>query len=129
MPISVIDPVSPAIERARRILFQPFDLGKWFVLGFSAWLAHLGEGWGGGFNFRTGFPSGPPAGGGGGVPGPPGGQSPSPMQEMLDWLQAHLALIILVGIAVLLIIFIFGAVLTWLSSRGHFMFLDGVVRN
>jgi molecular chaperone DnaJ len=27
----------------KRVLFQPFDLGKWFVIGFAAWLAHLGD--------------------------------------------------------------------------------------
>ena len=42
--ISVAEPVSPALERVKRILFQPFDLGKWFVIGFCAWLAQLGEG-------------------------------------------------------------------------------------
>jgi len=24
------------------ILFQPFDLKKWFVIGFAAWLSNLG---------------------------------------------------------------------------------------
>ncbi len=37
--ISVVDPVIPAIERVKTILFRPFDLGKWFVIGFCAWLA------------------------------------------------------------------------------------------
>jgi hypothetical protein len=46
--ISVIDPISPAIERVRTILFKPFDLRKWFVIGFCAWLAYLGKGGGGG---------------------------------------------------------------------------------
>ena len=43
MTISVIDPVSPAIERTKLVLFQPFDLGKWFKLGFCAFLATLGD--------------------------------------------------------------------------------------
>ena len=38
MRISVIDPISPAIERTKLVLFQPFDLGKWFKLGFCAFL-------------------------------------------------------------------------------------------
>ena len=44
--ISVAEPVSPALERVKLMLFQPFDLGKWFVIGFCAWLAFLGEGGG-----------------------------------------------------------------------------------
>ena len=29
-------------ELMKRILFQPFDLKKWLVIGFAAWLANLG---------------------------------------------------------------------------------------
>ena len=32
--VSVIDPISPAIERVRTVLFRPFDLGRWFIIGF-----------------------------------------------------------------------------------------------
>jgi hypothetical protein len=32
------------LERVKRVLFQPFDLGKWFIIGFCAWLAFLGDG-------------------------------------------------------------------------------------
>ena len=41
--INVIEPISPALARVKRMLFQPFDLGKWFIIGFCAWLAGLGE--------------------------------------------------------------------------------------
>src|SRR5436309_15078106 len=60
--ISVVTPVSAALERVKQVLFRPFDLGKWFVIGFCAWLAHLGENGGGtGFNWSSGH-----HGGGGG---------------------------------------------------------------
>ena len=39
------------MERVKQMLFRPFDLGKWFVIGFCAWLAYLGEG-GGTYNFN-----------------------------------------------------------------------------
>ena len=52
--INVVEPVSPALERVKRVLFQPFDLGKWFVIGFCAWLACLGEGGGSGFHVPGG---------------------------------------------------------------------------
>ena len=50
--ISVVEPVSPALERVKQMLFKPFDLAKWITIGFCAWLAGLGEsGGGGGFNY------------------------------------------------------------------------------
>ena len=52
--INVVEPISPALERVKRMLFQPFDLGKWFVIGFCAWLACLGEGGGSGFHVPGG---------------------------------------------------------------------------
>ena len=39
--VSVIDPISQAIDWVKIMLFKPFDLGKWFVIGFCAWLAYL----------------------------------------------------------------------------------------
>ena len=41
MQISFVEPLSRAWERMRRMLFSPFELGRWLVLGFSAWLAGL----------------------------------------------------------------------------------------
>ena len=46
--VSVTRPVGLAIDRMKRVLFQPFDPGKWLVIGFCAWLAALGRGGGGG---------------------------------------------------------------------------------
>jgi len=39
--LSVIDPIGRALDRVKLLLFQPFDLGKWFAIGFCAWLAFL----------------------------------------------------------------------------------------
>ena len=41
--INVVEPISPALRRVKHVLFQPFDLGKWFIIGFCAWLAFLGD--------------------------------------------------------------------------------------
>ena len=55
--ISVVAPVNEAIEKTRILLFKPFNLEKWFAIGFCAWLANLlREGVRGVFNFR--FPGG-----------------------------------------------------------------------
>ena len=113
-PISVTDPIALAIERVKQILFRPFDLGKWFTIGFCAWLAGLGErGGGGNFNGNSGshddihreFE-----------------HARSYVVENLDWILP-LALFILVIIVAL------GLLLVWLSSRGKFMFLHCVALN
>ena len=117
MAISVTEPIGWALTRTGRMLFKPFEWRKWFVLGFCAWLANLGEGGGPNVNLR------------GGVPGGPSGGGPGPFDPVLDWGREHVGLVILVAVVVLVAFLAIGLVLTWLSSRGKFMFLDGVVRN
>src|SRR2546430_46045 len=56
--ISLTLPVSQAVYRVKRLLFEPFDFGKWFVIGFCAWLAELGRGGvGAGLKFKGGNPA------------------------------------------------------------------------
>ena len=95
--VSVIDPIGPAIERVRTVLFRPFDLGKWFVIGFSAWLANLGRGQGGG------------GGGRGGGGGPPNVRDiPTAAQRGIDcardFVTGNLSWIIPVGVLVAVLI-------------------------
>jgi len=113
--ISVIDPISPAIDRVKTILFRPFDVGKWFIIGFCAWLAYLGRGGGPSFNF----------GGGRQRYGTPG----EPLHHAREFLIENLFWILPVVVTVTLILIIIGFVITWLSSRGHFMFLHCVALN
>src|SRR5207244_13027682 len=47
--IEIFKPFGEAFELMKRILFQPSDVKKWFVIGFAAWLANLGSG---GFNYQ-----------------------------------------------------------------------------
>ena len=116
---SVIEAIPAAFRRMARTLFQPFDVRKWFVLGFCAWLANLGEGGGGpNANFGGGGgPGGGPGGGGGGF------------EAFGDWLQEYLAVIVLVAAIIFLVVLAIGLLILWLSSRGKFMFVDGVVYN
>lgn len=114
---SVTAPIQYALTRTGRVLFKPFDIGKWFVLGFCAFLAYLGEGGGGG---GTGW-NVPGGGGGGGPTSQPG--SPG------NWISSHLTAIIVIGAAALLLIIAIVLVITWLKARGRFMFIDGIVRN
>ncbi len=112
--ISVIDPIGPTFEKVKMILFKPFELRKWFVIGFCAWLAFLGKGGGGG--------------GGGGR----GGRPPEIHKgfgEAKEFVILNLAWIIPVALTVVVLIIVLWLVLTWLSSRGRFMFLHCVAEN
>jgi len=117
--ISVVDPISPAIERVRTILFRPFDLGRWFVIGFCAWLGQLGSGGGGG--------------GGGGGDGArynvDRGNVHREIDQARDYVVNNLDWIIPVGIAILAVVIAVWLLLVWLSSRGRFMFLYCVAQN
>jgi hypothetical protein len=123
MAISVIDPIRQAFNRTRWILFQPFDLGKWLILGFCAWLASLGEG-GTDFNFN-GFGDNSSNGNG------PDGQRfhDEVINPAITWVTANMALVIALAASVVVLVIGFTLLLTWLQSRGKFMFLDGVAWN
>ncbi|MGA2092957.1 MAG: hypothetical protein ABSH16_06070 [Sedimentisphaerales bacterium] len=118
--VSVLDPIEPAIERVRLILFQPFDISKWLTIGFCAWLAILGQGGGSGFNFR--FP-------GGKHPFGPGGPEIPGLSAIREIILTHLPLIIIGAAVIIPIIIIIGLVLCWLRSRGQFMFVHCVAGN
>jgi len=113
--VSVIDPLSQAIDWARDVLFRPFDIEKWIVLGFCAWLAMLGEHGGGSYGWH---------GGDGDLEDVERG-----MNRAWDWVLGNLIPVLLIGGVVLLVLVAFWLVCRWLSSRGKFMFLDGVVHN
>src|ERR1700741_451255 len=50
--IEVFKPFGEAFELMKKILFQPFDLKKWFVIGFAAWLSNLGGSGNYNYNYR-----------------------------------------------------------------------------
>lgn len=120
MSISYTEPLSRAVERATNICFRPFDLGKWFVLGFACWLARLTEGGSGGLN----------------VPVPPIGERsaegavvPGPVAAIGDPEMFGVALVgLVIGCAVLFFLVLL-PLLLWIGSRGQFMFLDNVVHD
>lgn len=120
MNITYSDPLSRGWNRMKKALFQPFDLAKWFTVGFTAFLATLLDG---------------------GNPGGSGNYSNKYKNQRLDWdeianypyiawewLMEHTLWFSLIIVGVVLI-FILSIVLTWLSSRGKFMFLDNVIHD
>lgn len=125
--VSVIDPVTPAIDRVKLILFRPFDLGKWFVIGFCAWLAYLGTGGGG-------SPGG--GGGGGGPRYTVPHKQPEAKEQIKEFVESaryyvsdNIGWIVPVAVAVVTLIILIGLLMAWLNSRGRFMFLHCVATN
>ena len=112
--IEIFTPFGHAYDLTRKICFQPFDLGKWFVIGFAAWLATFFSG--GSFNWRNKL-----------------GQgdwqwhaqhqgAPFTWNHTAPWVIP----LVLFGLIVALA---FGALILWLNARGRFMFTDCIVRN
>lgn len=115
MNIEYFEPLSRAWNRMKMALFKPFDLTKWFVIGFSAFLAGLTEGTGSHGISRVGddwsfrefieFPN-----------------------RAWDWLMDNPGWFIAIVSFVVVLIAV-GVTFTWLSSRGMFMFLDNVAQD
>jgi len=121
MEIRYLAPLSSSWDRCKTILFRPFDLWKWLVLGFSAWLAGVFRGGGGGAQFRKG--AGGPENLGKAVQGAGEAIQESVHQVMsLPWTS----FLILFGVLAALLIVV---ALLWVSSRGKLIFLDNVVTN
>lgn len=110
--VSVIDPIGPSITWVKQVLFRPFDLERWFVIGFCAWLATLGS-----------------KGGGGGGGNSSGGRLQEAQQHLPQaetWIMANLWWLIPTGLGLFLLGLIVYLVLLWLRCRGRFMFLHCV---
>jgi len=121
--ISVVEPVAPALERVKQMLFKPFDLAKWITLGFGAWLAGLGEfggGGGGNFNFGNHF---------GNHNGQPAEQFRHYYHATRDYVLLNLGWILPVAILLLMLGIGLWLLILWLNSRGKFMFLHCVARD
>ena len=106
--IEIFRPFEQAWELMKKILFQPFDIKKWFVIGFTAWLAHLG----GGFRFNYNI------------------NQQSHLGELKDTLNQIPHEVLIIGISVLVLFIIaIAVVFAWLRARGRFMFIDCIVKN
>ena len=117
MRIAYFEPLSRAWERMKNILWRPFDLAKWLVLGFSCWLAGLADSAGGGgwkwIADENDFPARHNIYSGRG--------SYEEIGEALIWLP--LIFIIIMAVAAILLLVL------WLSSRAKVIYLDNVVHN
>lgn len=113
--IEIFAPFGEGYERMKKILFRPFDISKWFVIGFAAFISgHFG---GGGFS--------PPFRGGQFKPFQFAHQT-APTMPTMSHLEpwASFAIVALVIFMAALII-----VLIWVIARGRFIFTDCIVQN
>src|SRR5262249_50696291 len=122
MSISVVEPVVPALEHTKRMLFRNFNsqkFAKWFALGFCAFLSQLEMlvAWleiGVFYFFYIVFVL---------------FMSSRPAAQVSSWFAANWPMLAAAVGAVSLVIYAIYVVVIWFGSRGHFMFLDGVIRD
>jgi hypothetical protein len=107
--IEIFKPFGEAFELTKKILFQPFDLKKWFVIGFAAWLASLGGG-GGSFNYQ-----------------PDGEEKVKKVNDAIEQIPHPILVACIVAVIVLVLALV--VVFAWLRARGGFMFIDCIVKN
>jgi hypothetical protein len=115
MTIQFMEPLGQAWNRMKVALFKPFDIHKWFVIGFNAFLCGLMDASNGSSGGRMGdkgnfaefihFP-----------------------RTAWNWLMDNplWASVIVFGVVVAIAVIV---TLSWVSSRGVFMFLSSVVHD
>jgi hypothetical protein len=115
--IEILAPLNQAIELTRLILFRPFDITKWLVIGFAAFLSGWFNNGGGSINpwsFRSWNAS----------------NAQPPTFQFRSFNIDHAGVFFLVLIAVLVIVFFTFLILwLWITARGRFIFIDCIVRN
>lgn len=116
MQIGYAEPLNRAWARMKVILFEPFDLVKWIVIGFTAWLAQFLDGGSGGGSSSWDLDKRGPA-----EIARDFGRNVDYYLNELVWAPFVLFLVFLVIAFVVLML--------WISSRAKFMFLDNVVHN
>jgi hypothetical protein len=110
--IEIFKPFGEAFELTKKILFRPFDLKKWFVIGFAAWLSNLGSG---NYSFRFNRSD---------------WKNVSWFQDLDDMITQIPHWILWSGLGVIiLLVFALMIVIAWLRARGRFMFIDCIVKN
>jgi hypothetical protein len=114
--VEIFKPFGEAFELMKKILFQPFDLKKWLVIGFAAFLASLSGGFHSSFNPSSRWSS----------------RDEKAIADsfhqfasagQMEW---WLIVLIVVGALILLAVIL---TLMWLGARGRFIFTDCIVHN
>src|SRR5215471_18734761 len=110
--IEIFKPFGEAFELMKRMLFQPFDLRKWFIIGFAAWLATLGAGGGGGGNFN--YPD----------------NRHDEAHKLHETVGQIPQPVLIAGICILVsLVLVLIVLVAWLRARGRFILVDCIVPN
>ena len=121
MPLSATEAVSPAIEHAKKQLFQPFRFGQWVglaVVGFLA--AELSSG--GGCNAPSSFPNSRRGGGSGNAP-----NVEAALHKLVAFWHAHTTLIVGIITGLIVFFFLLGILFTYINSRMRFVLFDSII--
>jgi hypothetical protein len=115
--IEILAPFNQAIELTRLILFRPFDITKWLVIGFAAFLSGWLNSGGGSINpwsFRRWNTS----------------NLQAPTLQFRSFNMDHAGLVFLIVVALFIVVaLVFLIVWLWIVARGRFVFIDCLVRN
>lgn len=115
--IEIFKPFGEGFELMKKILFQPFDLRKWLVIGFAAFLASLSGGFTSVSNPLSGWDTRE--------------DNKAIVESFHDvWSEGQIEWWLVALIAVgALIILVLVLVLAWVGARGRFIFTDCIVHN
>ncbi|MEP6587001.1 MAG: hypothetical protein ABJB70_09775 [Candidatus Udaeobacter sp.] len=117
LKIEIFKPFGEGFELMKKILFQPFDLKKWLVIGFAGFLASLSGGFTSSFNPLSSWSTR--------EDNKAIGDS---FHEVWSDGQIEWWVIGLIAIGALIILALV-LVLAWVGARGRFIFTDCIVRN
>src|SRR5262249_39500114 len=122
MAISVTDPLTPTFQHIKHLLFKPFSFGRWFRLGWNAWLTILSEslfGWLAlvltiAFEVRL-FTSLKPG--------------KTPFADDIAWIQANQDLALGGAIGAVALLLVTGLGLLWIECRAQMAWVHNIVMN
>ncbi|HEY2047607.1 MAG TPA: hypothetical protein VGG93_13610 [Candidatus Udaeobacter sp.] len=115
--IEIFKPFGEAFELMKKILFQPFELKKWLVIGFAAFLASLSGGFTSSFNPLSRWST---------------REDNKAIAESFHdvWSEGQTEWWVIALIAAgALFILALVLVVAWVGARGRFIFTDCIVRN
>jgi hypothetical protein len=115
--IEIFKPFGEAFELMKKILFRPFDLKRWLVIGFAAFLASLSGGFSSSFNPLSHWST-----------REDNKAIAQSFQEVWSAGQLEWWVIALIAVGGLIILALVLAVM-WVGARGRFIFTDCIVRN
>ncbi len=113
--IEIFAPFGAAYEWMKIVLFKPFDIGKWLVIAFAAFLSGA---WGNNFSFNYR-----------GWRGNTWNFQSATHHNFSTTSESAPAWLIPLMIAIFVVAFVLILLFMWVSSRGRFIFVDCVVKN